>query len=99
MWVYGDKSLEHRLKLDPLIGYWIDYWLHLHADETYPIWCSRPLGIRAIAIAALESQDSNKNRVLRKQLKQEMRLIEALVSHLKCIPNKPNDSLEITEGP
>jgi hypothetical protein len=94
MWVYSGESLEHRLKLDPLLGFWIDYWLFLHGDEAHPIWCNRPLGLRAIAITALESQSSTHNRLLRKQLKLETSLVTKLIAYLKCVPPHPVITLD-----
>src|SRR4051812_44082829 len=98
MWVYSGDSLEHRLKLDPLLGFWIDYWLFLHAYETHPIWCNRPLGLRAIALTALETQSSSQNRLLRKQLKIETNLVTKLVAYLRCVPTLPVDALNYEDS-
>jgi hypothetical protein len=49
MWVYSQKDIPHRLKLGTDEGFWLDYWLFLHADETHAIWHCRPLGLQSLA--------------------------------------------------
>ena len=71
MWVYVKESLRKRLELNPIIGFWLDYWLFLHMEETHPIWNARPLGLKITAQAALES-NTRQSRALRLQLKREV---------------------------
>ena len=33
MWVYGANTLDTRVALRGAAGFWLDYWLFLHADE------------------------------------------------------------------
>src|SRR5437763_745999 len=55
MWMFSAESLRRRLELDEMLRWWLDYWLFLHGDDTHPVWCARPLGLRALASAALAS--------------------------------------------
>lgn len=86
MWIYKGKSLRHRLKLNPALGFWLDYWLFLHSIETHPIWCARPFGLRSIASATLKSNTPYDVK-LRKQLKREI----ASAIHLSAQVEEIND--------
>jgi len=93
MWVYKGESLGHRLQLSPNLGFWLDYWLFLHSDETHPIWCARPLGLKAIAGSALNSNSLGEG-VVREQLKQELQDLIKCKSYVEILPKIP--SYEIT---
>jgi hypothetical protein len=98
MWVYRPESLEHRLRLDPILGFWLDHWLFLHADETHPIWCARPLGLRAVAEAGLASQ-SRHDHVLRTQLKRELPAVLRWAYYLPGVPTPPSDPISVSGQP
>jgi len=89
MWVYKKDSLQHRLRLDATLGFWVDYWLFLHGDETHPIWSARPLGIRAIAEAALSSTAPH-DAILRQQLKREILAALKLMPYVSTLPPIPS---------
>lgn len=89
MWVYKGDSLRNRLLLDPRLGYWLDYWLFLHSEETHPVWCVRPLSVRLIAQAALQSTGL-KEATLRDQLAREAMASARLLSFLPKIPQMPS---------
>jgi hypothetical protein len=98
VWVYSGQSLERRLRLHPLLGFWIDYWLFLHSDFTHPIWCSRPLGLRAIAAAAKLSTGP-RDGGLRFQLKLEIANLLPLLAHLPKIESPPAENFTVTTDP
>jgi hypothetical protein len=90
MWVYVGESLKKRLELNPIIGFWLDYWLFLHSEETHPVWNARPLGIRVLLRAAAESNTKH-DAALRRQLKQEIISIIQLTSRLGGLPAPPTN--------
>ena len=90
MWVHKGNSLYHRLKLDSRIGFWLDYWLFLHSEETHPIWNSRPLGLRSLAIAALQST-ADHDYTLRTALAQEIHAASRLSSVVVGLPVPPSN--------
>jgi hypothetical protein len=91
MWMYTntDDSLQNRLWLDDGLGTWLDYWLFLHSDDTHSIWSSRPIGIKAIADAALLCKE--KDIVLFDQLQLEIKSWLDLNEGLTILapPNEP----------
>jgi len=89
MWVYNGDSLTHRVSLPDALGYWLDYWLFLNADETHRLWCARPIGLRLIATAALTSSGKKKN-VLRAQLAADAVAASRIVSLLRGIAMPPS---------
>lgn len=94
MFKYSNQSLKNRLSLSPELGYWLDYWLLLHTDDTHSVWCCRPLGLRSIAEAALSSNGAEKV-TLRKQLIQEIEAVKQLVgifSSASLINALPSDT-------
>lgn len=49
MWIYtrnDDATARQELNHDD--GFWLDYWLFLHADETDRVWSCRPLGVAGL---------------------------------------------------
>jgi hypothetical protein len=64
VWVYGKRDLEQRVALQPATGFWLDYWLMLHAEETHPFWAVRPLTLANVAVNALLSTDNAAARAL-----------------------------------
>ena len=95
MWVYKGESLTHRMQLDRRTGFWLDYWLFLHFDETHPIWCSRPLSLRGIAEAAIATQAKH-DKTLRRQLKHELAAAIPLLDIIHAIPKLSPDSFSVT---
>lgn len=84
MWIYNGTSLQQRLRLTASLGFWLDYWLLLHADDTYMLWACRPLGLQSIARIGLDS-DGSHNKALRRQLKLELKSISNLAPYLPAI--------------
>lgn len=82
MWVYRGASLPNRLQLTIGVGFWLDYWLLLHADETHPAWSCRPLGLNSIAHMALAIRESLHDRALHRQLKLELKHAAPLTAYL-----------------
>ncbi len=95
MWVYSGESLRSRLALDRKLGFWLDYWLFLHADDTHPVWCSRPLGIRTLADLALKSENSHVDRELRKVLIDDVRTASSHTPRPRSIPQPPANPLPV----
>lgn len=95
MWVYRGNSLRARLQLARPLGYWVDYWLFLHTEETQPVWASRPLGLRAMAEFAL-SRPNKKDRVFREQIADEVVAASRLYPFV-ALP-KPPDQTPLNAG-
>jgi hypothetical protein len=81
--------------LDRKLGFWLDYWLFLHAEDTHPIWSNRPLGIADIAEAALAA--GSHEAKLSQQLKREIHALRRLVEYLPDLPPMPSTSLGTDE--
>jgi formylmethanofuran dehydrogenase subunit D len=92
VWMYtnADNSLQNRLWLDDGLGTWLDYWLFLHSDDTHSIWLSRPIGIKAIANAALFC--GRKDQRLLEQLQKEIDLWLGQIGDLTTIPILPSSN-------
>lgn len=90
MFVYKTDSLRHRLRLDRRLGFWLDYWLFLHGEETHPVWSARPLGFRAVADAAVLTTNAAAS-ALRKQLKSELNCCIRVANELSIagMPSTP----------
>ena len=90
MWIYKNEAVDARLRLDPRTGFWIDYWLLLHFNETHSIWRARPFGIRSFAEAALTAEGPY-HRNLRRALKRELGGGVNWLTHAPTIPRPPTD--------
>ncbi len=97
MWVYKQDSLRNRLRLRAAVGNWLDYWLFLHAEETHPVWCNRPLGLRQLAAAALQS-NAKYDYTLRKALADEALRATKLLPFLSGVPPVPTGDLAAASG-
>src|SRR6266511_2266370 len=89
MWVYRSAAATKRRSLPTELGNWVDYWLFLTADETFPAWRLRPISLQSIAMLALNSEGHH-NLALRRQLGVEVEALRPLVGHLSSIPNLPS---------
>lgn len=87
MWVYKGESARQRSFLRPELGFWLDYWLFLHSEETHPVWCARPLGAREVAAALLATNPAE--RALIGQLRRELTAFRKLESYLHETPRLP----------
>lgn len=94
MWVFRGDSLVHRLDLDETLGWWLDYWLFLHCDDTHPVWCARPLGLRSLARAALASEAPT-DWTLRERLKYETVEVGKMSPFIDIIPKLPSIPLVV----
>lgn len=88
MHVYKGDSLRNRMRLDPKLGYWLDYWLFLHSEETHPVWCVRPLGLKLISETALQTTSSH-DYTLREQIAREAEAAARITPFLSGIPPMP----------
>jgi hypothetical protein len=91
MWVYKGESLRSRLVLPEETGFWLDYWLFLHAEETPPTWSVRPLGLQAVATEGLLCRGQGDAK-LREQLATEVTSSAGLIQFLPRIPKPPSSS-------
>lgn len=82
MWAYKDQALTNRLRMNPTIGFIVDYWLLLHADDGYPVWRSRPLSLRSLAQAIVNGRDSRVTGGFAEQLVIESRSLAEIVASL-----------------
>lgn len=80
MWTYHQDDLERRLQLTEDVGFVIDHWLFLHADETHAVWSSRPIGLRFLAETALSS-NGPRHKVLLQGVGRELSLLGG-IGHL-----------------
>ena len=92
MWTYTGEDLKRRSEISRSIGYWLDYWLFLHGEETDSFWLARPLGIRSIARAIIEA-DRKFDHVLRRQLHHEVRAVFQAAKFLPVLPSPPSNWL------
>lgn len=88
VWIYTANALRQRLRMPAAHGYWLDYWLFLHAEQTSRLWSARPLGLRTLAdTAVLLTRDED--RSLRNQLLEELSAASKLSSISAVFPPVP----------
>lgn len=93
MWVYTRNDASLRLAMSRDEGYWIDYWLFLHAEETDRIWSCRPLGLRSLATLALNARLPT-DRALLKSVCEDLESYRSLGHHLPT--NLPDERATVS---
>jgi hypothetical protein len=79
------------------LGFWYDYWLFLHADETHGIWSSRPLGLTSIAEMSRDLHPSV-DRVLTEAIAAELEGYRRLSAYLPIAPPVSEGLIKVRGG-
>jgi hypothetical protein len=97
MHIYRKASLTNRSKMNRGVGFWLDYWLFLNADDAHPLWASRPMGLQQLAHDCLQCTEKS-FKSMRIALAGELESVAALVSILQTLPSPPESLGEAKDG-
>jgi len=86
-------DVKVRPTLPPSLGFWLDHWLTIHADETPPLLGCKPLGLRGLHTATRVPLDPVQRRSLIRAVSADLASYRALEPHLS-VPLPSSDILE-----
>lgn len=101
MWTYGLRNNDYLRRVDLGLSeaFLLDYWLLLHAEETPPLWRTRPVGIRGVA--QLKSKlDRQVDRSLIRALVSEaegLRVLDPCLEHATPVAEPLNNGSLVPE--
>jgi hypothetical protein len=97
MWVYTGREVEPRQKLGVGHGFWFDFWLFLHADETHGIWACRPIGLESL-IDISRTLNPTIDRTLSEAIAQELERYQRLAPYIDPQPPSSAAAIKIKIG-